>query len=58
MRLFDRMTEKDKEIELLRMRVYEMETEQKFSKKTMADLMRRNKYLEAMVKEIDLNKNL
>jgi len=52
------MTEKDKEIELLRMRVYEMETEQKFSKKTMADLMRRNKYLEAMVKEIDLNKNL
>lgn len=32
------------------MRVYELETDQKFSKKTITDLMKRNKYLEAMVK--------
>ena len=38
------------------MRVYELETDQKFSQKTINNLMRRNKYLEGMAKEYDLNK--
>ena len=38
------------------MKIYELETEKKFNHRTMQDLMKRNKYLEAMVKEFNLER--
>jgi hypothetical protein len=38
------------------MKIYELETEQKYNKKSITDLMKRNKYLEGLVKEFNTNR--
>ncbi len=38
------------------MKIYELQTERKFNTRTIQDLMKRNKYLEAVVKQFNMSK--